>query len=202
LRTIRRRDSRSARRSGSTRPDGTSCAAEVPGTFSPIQTVMLDFEVQRCTRRCAKTDRDLQPGETIYSVLVAEGAEVVRYDYAADAWDGAPENALGWWRSKIPEPNANRMHWAPSDVMLQYFEELEGRQDKRDERYVLALLLLRRRIVRSEETEVDADGREVLILHCPKNEKEYRVAVLLPEPNRLREIQEALARLLFVGVTA
>ena len=43
------------------------------------------------------------PGETYYSVLVAEGAELKRYDYAADAWQGPPAEAVGWWKSQIPD---------------------------------------------------------------------------------------------------
>ena len=158
---------------------------------------MVDFEVQRCTRRCAKTQRELQPGETFYSVLVAEGKDVLRYDYAADAWTGEPDKALGWWKSRVPELNAARLHWAPSDVMLQYFEDLEGQESKRDERYVMALLLLRRRIVRSEEIQRDALGSETLVLFSPRNEREYRVAVVLPTRERIQEIQDNLVRLFF-----
>lgn len=158
---------------------------------------MLDFDVQRCTRRCAKTQRELQPGETFYSVLVPEGASVVRYDYAAEAWAGEPEKALGWWKSRIAEPHATKLHWAPSDVMLHYFEELEGQPDKQDERYVLALLLLRRRIVRSEEVQRNAAGQETLVVYAPRSEREYRVDVVLPTPKRIAEIQENLVRLFF-----
>ena len=60
----------------------------------------MDFEVQRFTRRCAATDRELAPGELFYSVLLAEGAEVVRHDYAAEAWNGPTVRAApGWWKS-------------------------------------------------------------------------------------------------------
>ena len=38
---------------------------------------MFDFEVQRCSRHCAKTERTLQPGETYYTALMVEGADVV-----------------------------------------------------------------------------------------------------------------------------
>ena len=34
---------------------------------------MLDFEIQRCARKCAKSDREFQAGETFYSVLISEG---------------------------------------------------------------------------------------------------------------------------------
>jgi hypothetical protein len=185
---------------------------------------MLEFEVQRCTRRCAKTQRELQPGELFYSELVAEGGQVVRYDYAAEAWSGETEHNVGWWKSRVPGPSSARAHWAPSDVMLHYFEELESLPDKRDERYIMALLLLRRRIVRLEETPSAAppgkgaaadratqaparveggpmgaasSAGETLTLYSPRNEREYQVAVVLPTPARIREIQDNLTRLFF-----
>lgn len=158
---------------------------------------MLDFEVQRCTRRCAATDRELKPGEYFYSVLVAEGAEVVRYDYCEEEWKEAPENALGWWKSQMPDPHAHKLHWAPNDVMLHYFEQLSSDGDKPDTQYVLALLMLRRRIVRLDETQADEQGNEVLVLYCPKKETEFRVHVTDPEPERIDQIQEELAKLLF-----
>ncbi len=158
---------------------------------------MLDFEVQRCTRRCAKTDRELKPGETFFSVLTAASGAVVRADYSAETWEGPPEGAVGWWKSQMPDPSAKKLHWAPNDVMLHYFEQLDGHDDKVDVRYVLALLLIRRRIVRLEETEKDEQGREVLVLHCPRNENEYRVPVVMPDDQRAHEIQAELAQLLF-----
>ena len=157
----------------------------------------MDFEIQRCSRRCARTDRDLKRGETFYSMLMAEGAAVVRYDYCEEAWEGPGENAIGWWKAHMPDPSARKLHWAPNDVMLRYFEQLEGQDDRQDVRYVLALLLIRRRIVRLEEQFADQQGREVITLYCPRNENEYRVPVVIPSDERIGEIQEELARLLF-----
>jgi len=114
---------------------------------------MIDYEVQRCTRHCAVTGRELQPGETFYSTLSAAGAQVVRNDYSQESWQGPPEGILGWWKSHMPARDAKKMHWAPNDVMLDLLETLESQPDKQDLRYVLALLLIRRRVVRLEETE-------------------------------------------------
>lgn len=158
---------------------------------------MLDFEIQRCTRRCAKTDRELKPGETFHTVLVAEAAEVVRYDYSEEAWDGPPDDAIGCWKSQMPEPNARKVNWAPNDVMLHYFQQLEGQDDKEDVRYILTLLMIRRRILRLEETETDPTGREFMMVFCPRNETEYRVPVVTPGRERAQEIQEELVQLLF-----
>ncbi len=160
---------------------------------------MIDYEVQRCTRHCAATGRELQPGEAFYSTLTTEGARVVRHDFSQDAWQGPPEEVLGWWKSHMPERNAKKLHWAPNDVMLELLESLEAQPDKMDMRYVLALLLIRRRVVRLEETEKDASGREVSVLYCPRRETTYRVVTAMPGEGRTAEIQEELARLLFAN---
>jgi hypothetical protein len=158
---------------------------------------MIDYEVQRCTRHCANSGRELAPGETFYSTLTAEGAEVVRHDYAAEAWKGPPEDVLGWWKSQMPDRNAKKLHWAPNDVMLELLESLAAQPDKWDMRYVLALLLIRRRVVRLEETEKDAGGQEVSVLYCPRRDATYHVATVMPGEQRTAEIQDELARLLF-----
>ena len=158
---------------------------------------MLDFEIQRCSRRCAATDRELSPGEVFYSVLITEGADVVRYNYSQEAWQGPPEGAIGWWKSTLPEPSSKRVHWAPNDVLLDYFQQLQTQDQQADTCYILTLLLIRRRIFRLEESEVDQAGREQLVVYCPRNEVEYRVPVDSPSPSRIEQIQEELARLLF-----
>jgi hypothetical protein len=132
-----------------------------------------------------------------YSVLVSEGAEIVRYDYCQAAWDGPPDEAIGWWRSQMPEANARRANWAPNDVMLDYFLELEAQPGKEDVRYILTLLMIRRRVLRLEDSELDENGVEKMVVFCPRNETEYHVPVVSPGPERAKEIQDELARLLF-----
>src|SRR4051812_33027484 len=103
----------------------------------------MDYEHVRSTRRCATTGRELAPGETFYSVLIAEGAKLVRHDYAAEAWEGPPENAVGWWKSRLPGREVKRVLWAPNDVTLDLLEQLADDSAHADMRYILALLLVR-----------------------------------------------------------
>ena len=156
----------------------------------------MDYEVQRSTRHCAATGREFAPGETYYSVLIAEGTDLKRYDYAADAWQGPPAEAVGWWKSQIPDRTTARKHWAPNDVMLNFWDELAEQPEKRDMRYVLTLLLIRRRVFRMEEEKADAEGRELLVVYCPRREATYDVPAVVPEPPRVDQIQTELAALL------
>jgi hypothetical protein len=156
----------------------------------------MEYEIERFTRRCAASGRELGPGEEYYSVLVAEGATLRRYDYAAEAWQGAPAECIGWWKARVPDPRNRRKHWAPSEVMLMCFDDLVEKPGQEDMLYVLALLLVRRRIMLLEEIRRDPLGREVLILHCPRREATYRVSVVMPEQTRLKAIQMELEKLL------
>jgi hypothetical protein len=157
---------------------------------------MIDYEVSRCTRRCAATDRELAPGEAFYSVLLPSGSQVLRQDVSAPEWKGPPENALGWWKGTMPDATSRKPQWAPHEVMLEYFEGLENDPTREDLRYVLALLLVRRRVLRLESEERDAAGRTVQVLECPRKETHYRVAVVLPELSRAVELQNQLSQLL------
>ena len=156
----------------------------------------MDYEVQRSARRCSVTGREFAPGETYYSALVGEGEELKRYDYGADAWQGPPPEAVGWWKSQIPDRNTARKRWAPNDVMLHFWDELAEQADKQDMRYVLTLLLVRRRVFRLEEEKFDPQGRELLVVYCPRRETTYQVPAVSPEPPRIDQIQEELAALL------
>jgi hypothetical protein len=159
----------------------------------------MEYERAHCTRRCAATGRDLRPGETIYSVLVAEGANLVRHDYSSEAWKGPPEKAVGWWKSQLPARDGPPVHWAPNDVMLDLLEQLADDPARADMRYVLALLLVRRRVCRLEDTRRDDGDDETLVLFCPKREQEYKVKVATPDEARTQEIQNELAQLLFAA---
>lgn len=163
--------------------------------------MLLDFEVQRCTRRCATTDRQLEPGESCYSVLEAQGAEIVRKDFCAEAWDGPPEKAFGWWKSRIPEPTAKKIKLAPNDVLLELFDQLVDQPDGDDMRYVLALLLVRRRVLRVETPpesthEPAGPGTETLTVYCSRRETTYDLPVVTPDEERIEEIQQQLSELL------
>ena len=167
----------------------------------------LDFEVQRSTRCCAATERALEPGDICFSVLVADGANVVRKDYSTDGWKGPPEKAIGWWKSRVPDASSKKIKLAPNDVLLQLFDQFADQPDSEEMRYVLALLLMRRRVLRVE-TPLDftdaADGQkngdvESLVLYCPKRDASYHVAVAMPTGERINEIQRRLGEWLIAG---
>ena len=138
---------------------------------------MTEYQIQPNTRRCAVSGRELKPGERYYSVLLDEGGKFVRKDYAAEAWPGPPADAFGFWAGRVPDAGGRRKPPIDDDLLLDCFGRLEGRTDPSGEnfRYVLALLLMRRKRFRFEEARNEA-GREVLVLRCSRTGARYEVA--------------------------
>lgn len=156
----------------------------------------MDYEVENFTRRCSATGKEFAPGQWYYSVLVSEGAELKRYDYSIDAWQGPPAGAIGYWKSQVPDKANRGKYWAPNDVILHFFDELVQQSDKQDMRYVLTLLLIRRRVFRLEDQKRDQQGNEVLTVYCPRRDQTYTVLAVPPKQSRIDEIQQQLTALL------
>lgn len=158
---------------------------------------MLDFEVQRCTRHCAATDRPLEPGEAFYSVLISDGPEITRRDYSEGAWNGPPPGALGWWKSQMPGSDRHKPRLAPNQILLELFLKWQDDASKTGIRYVLTLLMIRRRVLRLEATEPAEDGTAEMVLFCPRLDETFRVRVAEPTAERVAQIQAELGELLF-----
>ena len=160
---------------------------------------MIDFEVQRASRRCAVTDQEFRPGEVYYSLLVEEGGQVVRRDFAVSAWPGPPSNAVGWWRATLPESAATGHKMAPNEIALELFDRWSTQADKQDATYILGLLLVRKRVFRFNDYPAESSSGEGDSLHllCPARATEYVIPVVEVEPQRAAEIQQELLHLLY-----
>lgn len=122
--------------------------------------------VQPPTRVCAATGRALQPGDRVYSALTDEAGGFVRRDYAADAWPGPPAGAVAHWAGRVPATRAAKKPTFNEGLLLDCFHHLGTRPeaDRAAFRYVVALLLMRRKRLKFEDARPGPDGRTVLLL--------------------------------------
>jgi hypothetical protein len=135
---------------------------------------MTDYQIQPNTRHCAATGRELKAGEKFYSVLLQEGGKLVRRDYAAGAWQGPPEGAFSFWSGRIAEQG--RKLRIDDDLLADCFQRLEGQAEPAQVnfRYVVALLLMRRKRFKFEEARVE-EGHEVLRMRCARTGTQHDV---------------------------
>ncbi|NDC62801.1 MAG: hypothetical protein EBZ59_02150 [Planctomycetia bacterium] len=165
----------------------------------------MDLKLQRPLAACARTNRAFVSGETFYSALVRAEGRLQRIDCAADAWQGPPPQVLAWWRSVYPAAESTGSTLAPPDVLLDVLERLEERPEDASLRYLVALQLVRRRVLRIAEQPRPTDGArpaEELVLACRKRDAEYRVRVVPMPAADVAGVEERLAALLWSGEAA
>lgn len=113
------------------------------------------FELPRRTGVCAATGRTLQPGEEYVGALFERpdeaGGGLERRDYSRDAWESAPRHGtpVGFWRGKVSDAGDRATARLDPEAMLALFEQLSEATEPRHLafRYVLALILIRKRLL-------------------------------------------------------
>ncbi len=158
---------------------------------------MTEYDIQANTRRCAVSGRELRPGERYYSVLLDEGGKLCRRDYGSEAWPGPPEGAFSFWTGRIPLEEEGRRPQIDDDLLLDCFQRLQGETDpgRVNFRYVLALLLLRRKRLKLEEAHAE-DDQEILCLRCPRTRDPYRVVNPRLSEEETAAVQEEVFKIL------
>ncbi len=157
------------------------------------------------TRRqgtCAETGHEFGDGERHVSMLrVVEGA-LERSDLSLPAWrdlrsridsEESPEvEPLFWWMTRH-EVTKKKTVALDMESLAGLFVQLEGREEVqvRELRYVLCLLLMRKRRVKVEKVLREND-EESFIVKRPHDDTRYKVYVYDFEPERLDEVRAQL----------
>lgn len=163
---------------------------------------MQEYSIHRSQRRCQQTDRAFVPGESYYSVVLARGSELIRMDLARDVWNGPPEGTVGWWLSRMPTKAPGKPTPAPAAVLIQTLETLLEDPSKQQLAYLLALILVRRRILVERNSGIEESDESLTthpFLHLTHNatNRDFDIAICEPTPEQLDLLQAELTELLF-----
>jgi hypothetical protein len=129
---------------------------------------------------------------------VPKGAEILRYEIAESAWQGPPENALGWWRSTVAERTLGKIIPTPVDELLDHLGQLCEAPEQIELANLLAIHLLRRRILQLADTveSLDEQPTHIEYLHSATNQR-FSLRITEPDSKNLASLQTALHSILY-----
>lgn len=164
----------------------------------------MDLKLHRPRGLCSLTGRAFTADELFYSALVRAADGLDRIDCSAEAWQGPPADTLAWWKSRYQAKESASAALAPPDVLLDVLEELDGRPDDAALRYLIALELVRRRVLRIVDQTAPGDAAQppTLMLTCRKRDRDYSVPVATPREATATGVEERLHALLWSGGAA
>ncbi|MBI1367451.1 MAG: hypothetical protein GC162_02230 [Planctomycetes bacterium] len=125
------------------------------------------YDIERPTGQCAFTGRVLEPHEHYIAALVEEGEGFKRVDVSLAAWEDGkrPEHLFSYWKAVVPEPTVKKKLFVDDAVLMNLLERLSdaGEPQRQSFRFVLMLILMRKKVLRydrTEKREADSDGGE------------------------------------------
>jgi len=133
-----------------------------------------DYRIERHSGTCAETGRKIEPGETYIAMVVEGGEGLARIDLSLEAWEqlteASVERCFGYWRAVAPHPDQKPRTFVDDGVLLELLHRLaEATEPQRVAfRFVLTLLLMRKKLLRYDKTErartADGEVREWWVL--------------------------------------
>ncbi len=161
---------------------------------------MIDFEVSRPAGRCSVSGREFAEGEPFHSALFETPQGFERRDYSEECWQGPPEGALCVFQTRLPKREEKKRTFVGDDVLVTFFDRLADCEEepKQRFRFVLSLILLRKRLLKYERTIREGD-REFWEMRLMRDKTLHRVFNPVLKDAEIQELTGQLGAVLAGG---
>lgn len=169
---------------------------------------MVEWQVNKSTKKCFKCQKSFEVNEPFYSALMCELIDkkehFVRQDYCQTCWNHKPENLFSFWQTRLIIKTKPK---TAKEVLINFFDNLlaadtsvpnEPTSIKPEIKpkviYLFVLILLRKKILKLK-SEIRKDDREYLVLERSSDNKTYEVPNLNISPDELVPLKNEFSRL-------
>src|SRR5688572_23943652 len=132
------------------------------------------LDVPKPGGRCAASGRTIEPGEKFIAAVRETPVGLERLDVSAEHWNNFDRaGLLAFWQTTMPASEQKKKKFVDDEVLCTLFERLADTAEpvKINFRFVLGLLLMRKRLIIYEDTRHE-DGRDVWVVRLKgRNDK-------------------------------
>jgi hypothetical protein len=161
--------------------------------------MLSDWEIKARSRYCAQTEEAFDDGATIYTLLFRDRAGFRREDISEIAWQQIKESVepFSFWKSKFQAKPPTLPEPMPKESVEELLRKLvsEDLPEHLNARYVLAILLERKRILKQVDIRESAEEKILIYEHVKTGE-----AFIIADPrlrlDQLDSVQEEIYSLL------
>jgi hypothetical protein len=162
-----------------------------------------EWNIQSRALQCAVSGRPFEKGETVYSALYWREGQYARVDLNEESWKARNDNIepLSAWQTEFvppPPPAPEALKKDDAESLLRRLIS-ENAPSTLNARYILALMLERKKVVRQIERQRKDNSSILVYEHIPTGE-----VWLIEDPglklSELSSVQEEVANLLASGL--
>jgi len=136
---------------------------------------MDEWEIDKPLGQCCGTGKKIEPGQEYFAALVETPEGLQRRDFCADYWQQQKPDVFCYWKTKLPD------------------------QEKINFRFVLTLILMRKRLLKYDSSRTE-DDKEIWRLRIV-GDKEF-VEVVNPhlDEGQIEQLSSQLSEILQVDL--
>jgi hypothetical protein len=128
-----------------------------------------------------------------------EGLE--RRDFCRDYWQQSKPEVYCHWRTKLADEQKKRI-FIDDDMLLAFFDRLgsETQQEKINFRFVVTLILMRKKLLKYDSSRIEDNGREIWVLKKRRSDELAEVANPHLSEEQIEELSGQLGQILQVDL--
>jgi hypothetical protein len=118
------------------------------------------YQVAKPQGICFITQQPIEPGQKFMAALRETPAGFERLDISTDAWQQFDrKDVIGFWQTVMPKHEQKKKVFVDDQVLCDVFERLAETTEpaKLNFRFVLGLILMRKRMIVYEDTRMDGE---------------------------------------------
>jgi hypothetical protein len=121
---------------------------------------MDEWEIDKPVGCCYGSGKKIEYGEEYFGALVETEQGLTRRDFCADYWQSQKPEVFCFWKTRLPQPGQKKTQFIDDDMLMAFFNRLEQEteQEKINFRFVLALILMRKRRLKYDSSDVQGDA--------------------------------------------
>jgi len=163
---------------------------------------MDEWEIDKPLGRCWGSGKKIEYGEEYFGALVEADEGLQRRDFCSDYWESQKPDVFCYWKTKLPHPDQKKQIFIDDEMLMAFFERLgrETEQEKINFRFVLALVLMRKRRLKYDSSKIEAD-KEIWRLRIAGGDKEF-VDVINPhlDEAQIEQLSSQIGQILQVDL--
>jgi hypothetical protein len=161
---------------------------------------MDEWEIKKPLGQCYGTGRKIEYGEEYFAALVETDQGLQRRDFCAEYWQDKNPDVFCYWKTRMPHPDQKKQIFVDDEMLMAFFDRLarETEQEKINFRFVLALILMRKRRLKYDSSKIE-DDKEIWRLRIVGSDKQF-VELINPNLNeeQIEQLSSQLSQILQV----
>ena len=161
---------------------------------------MDEWEIEKPLGHCWGSGKKIEYGEEYFAALVETDQGFQRRDFCAEYWQDEKPEVFCYWKTKLPHPDQKKKIFVDDEMLMAFFYRLEQEteREKMNFRFVLALILMRKRRLKYDSSKTD-NNKEIWRLRIVGSDRQF-VEVRNPnlDEEQIQQLSSQLSQILQV----